>query len=108
MIRRPPRSTLFPYTTLFRSLVERVVGELGVIEYERLVQVVGIRGLEGPPWLPSAVPGIEEHEHVVGACLAPDALDGLAHGGQRAPPIHEQDPVRGPHPRPALPCLTHR
>src|SRR2546430_6531477 len=72
MIRRPPRSTLFPYTTLFRSLVERVVGELGVIEYERLVQVVGIRGLEGPPWLPSAVPGIEEHEHVVGACLAPD------------------------------------
>src|SRR2546422_2293855 len=26
MIRRPPRSTLFPYTTLFRS--ERVIGEL--------------------------------------------------------------------------------
>src|SRR2546422_8301093 len=25
MIRRPPRSTLFPYTTLFRSLVERRV-----------------------------------------------------------------------------------
>src|SRR3712207_7092973 len=25
MIRRPPRSTLFPYTTLFRSLVEAVV-----------------------------------------------------------------------------------
>src|SRR5258708_10776052 len=23
MIRRPPRSTLFPYTTLFRSVVER-------------------------------------------------------------------------------------
>src|SRR3989441_12587495 len=27
MIRRPPRSTLFPYTTLFRSL-EEVVGEI--------------------------------------------------------------------------------
>src|SRR3712207_7672125 len=26
MIRRPPRSTLFPYTTLFRSRGERVVG----------------------------------------------------------------------------------
>src|SRR3989442_11896929 len=26
MIRRPPRSTLFPYTTLFRSLGRRVVG----------------------------------------------------------------------------------
>src|SRR3712207_9155495 len=25
MIRRPPRSTLFPYTTLFRSFIERVV-----------------------------------------------------------------------------------
>src|SRR2546430_6813895 len=25
MIRRPPRSTLFPYTTLFRSLVQRVL-----------------------------------------------------------------------------------
>src|SRR3712207_7021861 len=29
MIRRPPRSTLFPYTTLFRSraLIERAAGE---------------------------------------------------------------------------------
>src|SRR3712207_7579242 len=27
MIRRPPRSTLFPYTTLFRSLVERLDGD---------------------------------------------------------------------------------
>src|SRR2546422_1986275 len=26
MIRRPPRSTLFPYTTLFRSLFERRIG----------------------------------------------------------------------------------
>src|SRR5438105_12855438 len=26
MIRRPPRSTLFPYTTLFRSSLERVSG----------------------------------------------------------------------------------
>src|SRR5258708_31906958 len=27
MIRRPPRSTLFPYTTLFRSLVGRIFAE---------------------------------------------------------------------------------
>src|SRR2546430_6053007 len=27
MIRRPPRSTLFPYTTLFRSDVDRHLGE---------------------------------------------------------------------------------
>src|SRR3989442_3901771 len=30
MIRRPPRSTLFPYTTLFRSLLRRVL-ELAVV-----------------------------------------------------------------------------
>src|SRR2546422_10695432 len=27
MIRRPPRSTLFPYTTLFRSTVHRIVNK---------------------------------------------------------------------------------
>src|SRR5256885_14660550 len=33
MIRRPPRSTLFPYTTLFRSLLERRIhGEAGPVE----------------------------------------------------------------------------
>src|SRR5687768_17997896 len=30
MIRRPPRSTLFPYTTLFRSARRDGVGEAGV------------------------------------------------------------------------------
>src|SRR2546422_8495998 len=30
MIRRPPRSTLFPYTTLFRSLLEPVDRKLGI------------------------------------------------------------------------------
>src|SRR3712207_7727388 len=32
MIRRPPRSTLFPYTTLFRSGEERAPGERAVHE----------------------------------------------------------------------------
>src|SRR2546422_7138376 len=32
MIRRPPRSTLFPYTTLFRSYAYHSVGALGAIE----------------------------------------------------------------------------
>src|SRR3712207_9047965 len=36
MIRRPPRSTLFPYTTLFRSDLEALIG--GV---ERGIYVVG-------------------------------------------------------------------
>src|SRR5256885_9867252 len=34
MIRRPPRSTLFPYTTLFRSQGRRQVG-LGPVDHER-------------------------------------------------------------------------
>src|SRR2546429_4539080 len=33
MIRRPPRSTLFPYTTLFRSLVARALAEAGLPEH---------------------------------------------------------------------------
>src|SRR2546425_9102216 len=33
MIRRPPRSTLFPYTTLFRSLLrEEGVEQVGVVD----------------------------------------------------------------------------
>src|ERR1039458_10680158 len=34
MIRRPPRSTLFPYTTLFRSVAEHAV-EQGALRLER-------------------------------------------------------------------------
>src|SRR2546427_8065862 len=42
MIRRPPRSTLFPYTTLFRSLVEEA-DDPGV----ELSQIAGIELREG-------------------------------------------------------------
>src|SRR2546422_1817359 len=38
MIRRPPRSTLFPYTTLFRSVAAREV-ELLLLEPPRHVQM---------------------------------------------------------------------
>src|SRR2546430_14334617 len=34
MIRRPPRSTLFPYTTLFRSRYTRYGGEFKLLEAE--------------------------------------------------------------------------
>jgi len=34
MIRRPPRSTLFPYTTLFRSLVDR--DQFGLLDLDDL------------------------------------------------------------------------
>src|SRR3712207_7645561 len=46
MIRRPPRSTLFPYTTLFRSLAEAVEDVRG-----RGVgpEAVGVGGQDGLP-----------------------------------------------------------
>src|SRR2546422_7500222 len=43
MIRRPPRSTLFPYTTLFRSLERGLrsgVAEISVLRISRLDVVV--------------------------------------------------------------------
>src|SRR2546430_6319566 len=55
MIRRPPRSTLFPYTTLFRSALE-------------VASRVGARYPDGVAWVelaplsnPELVPRSEEH-----------------------------------------------
>src|SRR5256885_7418945 len=41
MIRRPPRSTLFPYTTLFRSLAFERVGVLPRADHGLLHDVLG-------------------------------------------------------------------
>src|SRR3712207_7434094 len=40
MMRRPPRSTLFPYTTLFRSLARRVTVATTPVVVRRLVEAV--------------------------------------------------------------------
>src|SRR3989441_12980402 len=40
MIRRPPRSTLFPYTTLFRSVIPLVMAVMGMV-----VERVAVRPL---------------------------------------------------------------
>src|SRR3712207_9209135 len=65
MIRRPPRSTLFPYTTLFRSLV--VGSQRGGPHVARRadLQQVGAHGF--------VVGGCEDGYHVVG----PDGPVGL-------------------------------
>src|SRR2546428_2249404 len=44
MIRRPPRSTLFPYTTLFRSSRQEIVAMLG--EVRALGVLRGYRGTD--------------------------------------------------------------
>src|SRR2546426_3730915 len=43
MIRRPPRSTLFPYTTLFRSLVRGQVLLARGLEYVQAARALGDR-----------------------------------------------------------------
>src|SRR2546426_7220340 len=53
MIRRPPRSTLFPYTTLFRSRCER--GGLPRVGGERNDVQLGVRALQDLELLQRAV-----------------------------------------------------
>src|SRR3712207_8113038 len=45
MIRRPPRSTLFPYTTLFRS--QQVAPCLGLDEEQVRIHLAGVGGAFG-------------------------------------------------------------
>src|SRR3712207_8311290 len=42
MIRRPPRSTLFPYTTLFRSSAPRPLDHPGRVRERRQVHLGGV------------------------------------------------------------------
>src|SRR5260221_6029915 len=44
MIRRPPRSTLFPYTTLFRSWLNRGTTSLGKLGPLRTAAIAGTLG----------------------------------------------------------------
>src|SRR2546427_1196512 len=58
MIRRPPRSTLFPYTTLFRSRAE----ELGLLVFVHPLHPAGVERIGGPKELAAtAVFRSEEH-----------------------------------------------
>src|SRR3712207_7058600 len=53
MIRRPPRSTLFPYTTLFRSQGPRLVPVRHPVGVHRLLaRLQHLRGLDVPGHLP--------------------------------------------------------
>src|SRR5688572_32572132 len=52
MIRRPPRSPLFPYTTLFRSIDQRAVGEEHPLGLSRRA-----RGIDGTSQAGAAASG---------------------------------------------------
>src|SRR3712207_7426996 len=66
MIRRPPRSTLFPYTTLFRSLLGRVHGFAPARgDGQAPVAPEGQRGHLGPQRVLAALPlgAVRSEEH---------------------------------------------
>src|SRR3712207_7098593 len=57
MIRRPPRSTLFPYTTLFRSRGGRHRGAGLRLVREGPLRLRGLRQVRPlPPWPPRQLP----------------------------------------------------
>src|SRR2546423_9362756 len=61
MIRRPPRSTLFPYTTLFRSIqIVHVHGTYWFYDCCNLKVEITQRA-ENPGWGPLTVPSFLEH-----------------------------------------------
>src|SRR3712207_8194473 len=68
MIRRPPRSTLFPYTTLFRSGADEAVGRL----------VDGAVAPEGHDHVVALVGGLAAELHRVRPLLGVDRLDLVA------------------------------
>src|SRR3712207_3049839 len=62
MIRRPPRSTLFPYTTLFRSEVEVGDYRVSLLEAEKGAHVVVVGdGARAPDGAEAQGVGGEEH-----------------------------------------------
>src|SRR5438445_13759533 len=96
MLRPPPRSTLFPYTTLFRSgplePLERVlVGAFSIEQGERAVPVALERFLDDPVGL-ATIPQLDEGARGGGRDLGTQAL-----GARRVFPVpSEAFPIGGP------------
>src|SRR3989475_11579410 len=80
MIRRPPRSTLFPYTTLFRSreVVLNKQGALSPEEFEHVTQhvVIGSQILAPLPHLEHIIAMVRSHHERWDGTGYPDALRG--------------------------------
>src|SRR3989454_3307021 len=110
MIRRPPRSTLFPYTTLFRSLLQRRTA-LGLAHHPVLLRGRDRRGRllpRGRGGLVRRAGGPARRPHrVQRRRLGPDplwrALDELS--GTAPPVLAHPVPVRE-RPRPLLPGMV--
>src|SRR2546425_5091200 len=102
MIRRPPRSTLFPYTTLFRSVVVHDV--VGAPQ-----ELIGWDGHQSPPARPQGalrlaqeaevviemLDDIEQRDQVEREAVSGERLERAAEGGRETALPTEIDGERG-------------
>src|SRR3989442_9679684 len=108
MIRRPPRSTLFPYTTLFRSLIDCPVAAI-----EQFPKVtMAPRLVSGACWVfGSTILDFTFSVICIVLMLArvvrPPAV-GESAGENAGPPAPEAPPKTRPHRDPPFPGLTPR
>src|SRR3712207_7666038 len=84
MIRRPPRSTLFPYTTLFRS--QTVEGYLGI----KVNHIVEVDFANFPAFI-DALGGINVRTN----CVRSDINGGRKNGGTSLPVNAGEDHLNG-------------
>src|SRR3989441_13229319 len=100
MIRRPPRSTLFPYTTLFRSLVRLDGVMAGILE------LVGLELVEEP----DAAPLLVEVDHDAAALGGDHAHRRVQLPAADAPPRaeHVAGEALGVHAHEDARLVTHR
>src|SRR3712207_8745548 len=70
MIRRPPRSTLFPYTTLFRSVIENNVVNVDSANVDERIDVVDLDASALAAMLPPG--GIERLDGLTNASVVVD------------------------------------
>src|SRR2546425_12848671 len=90
MIRRPPRSTLFPYTTLFRSVDQVAAGEPGDQAEDRLEAQVAPLSAAGEQVLGESHRDSRQQRVHLTAVQA-DQADG--HERQVGADVEETDPV---------------
>src|SRR3712207_1182915 len=90
MIRRPPRSTLFPYTTLFRS--PALVTVLSEANQPRYMRVKGIVEAFDKPITTWGFADIDIDEKIVGLAGSPTKVKkSFTKGAKAAGELHEVD-----------------
>src|ERR1035438_10916070 len=95
MIRRPPRSTLFPYTTLFRSVVPLEESRpVGPVDADAARETLGHEAVAAAPFpgdrfLPGKVPA--DHLRVRGLPVVPEA-EPAAGGRHLRGEVHAEGP----------------